>query len=92
MRPEVAPTPAVALAARALSVRWGRTPVLQAVSVDLPRGRWTCIVGPNGAGKSTLLKALAGLLPLSGGQVELLGRPLAQWPRRQRAQSLAWLG
>ncbi|MDW8335909.1 MAG: ABC transporter ATP-binding protein [Tepidimonas sp.] len=92
MRPEVAPHPAVALAARALSVRLGRTPVLHAVSVDLPRGRWTCIVGPNGAGKSTLLKALAGLLPLSGGQVELLGRPLAQWPRRQRAQSLAWLG
>ena len=25
------------------------------------------ILGPNGAGKSTLLKALAGMLPLSGG-------------------------
>ena len=49
------------------------------------------MVGPNGAGKSTLLKVLAGLLPTTG-VVKLLGRPLAELPRRRRAQQLAWLG
>lgn len=31
------------------------------------QGQTLAILGPNGAGKSTLLKALAGMLPLSGG-------------------------
>ena len=38
-----------------------------------------------------MLKALAGLLP-SSGPVQLLGRPLHAWPRRERARALAWLG
>jgi molybdate transport system ATP-binding protein len=31
------------------------------------------VLGPNGAGKSTLLRALAGLVPLTAGRVELAG-------------------
>lgn len=80
-----------ALQGQGISVRFGTTEVLHDVSVALPQGRWTSIVGPNGAGKSTLLKALAGLLP-HGGSVQLLGRPLADWPARERARQLAWLG
>ena len=48
-------------------------------------------VGPNGAGKSTLLRALAGLMPHTG-TVHLLGRELADWPRRDKARALSWLG
>jgi len=32
------------------------------------------------------------LLPARSGHVELLGRDLHAWPRRERARSLAWLG
>jgi iron complex transport system ATP-binding protein len=35
---------------------------------------------------------LAGLLPAASGQVLLHGRDLHAWPRRERAQHLAWLG
>ncbi len=31
--------------------------------LELPGGRWTCLLGPSGVGKSTLLRLLAGLLP-----------------------------
>ena len=88
-----APTssPTTAFAATGLSVCLGQTTVLHDITLALPVGRWTCIVGPNGAGKSSLLKALAGLLPYRG-DVALLGRPLANWPSRQRAQQLSWLG
>ncbi len=39
--------------------------------VDADDGETVAILGPNGAGKTTLLRALAGLLPLDGGTVEL---------------------
>ncbi len=80
-----------ALQARGIGVSLGGTRVLHGIDVELPAARWTSVVGPNGAGKSTLLKALAGLLPHSG-EVQLLGRPLAQWRGRERARTLAWLG
>jgi len=81
-----------ALAARHLCARLGNVEVLHGIDLSLPAGRWTSIVGPNGAGKSTLLKVLAGLLPHSAGQVQLMDRKLAAWPTRERARTMAWLG
>jgi iron complex transport system ATP-binding protein len=83
--------PAAALATRKLHAHLGSAEVLRGIDLALAAGRWTSIVGPNGAGKSTLLKVLAGLLPRSG-DVDLLQRPLAEWPGRARAQQLSWLG
>lgn len=80
-----------AIQAHGLRVRLGATDTLHGIDLLLPNARWTSIVGPNGAGKSTLLRALAGLLPHTG-QVSLLGRSLASWSHRARAQNLAWLG
>ncbi len=85
------PTQPPALEARDLCVRLGSTDILHGISLALPRARWTSIVGPNGAGKSTLLKAMAGLLA-HGGATALLGRALSDWPHRQRAKHLSWLG
>lgn len=75
-----------------VSHKIGNNLILNDVSLDIPQGGITALIGPNGAGKSTLLKALAGLLPLQGGRVELLGRALQDWPRRERARTVAWLG
>jgi len=69
----------------------GNAQVLNDISIDFPRARWTSIVGPNGAGKSTLLKVLAGLMPFEG-STELLGQPMQSLPAKQRAQQLSWLG
>jgi iron complex transport system ATP-binding protein len=43
-----------------LSVRYGDFYALNQVTLDIPRGTWTCLVGPNGAGKTTFLKTLLG--------------------------------
>jgi iron complex transport system ATP-binding protein len=82
---------APALRVRGLQAALGGRPVLHGLDLDLPAGRWSCIVGPNGAGKSTLLRAMAGLLPARG-EVQLLGQPLAALGARTRARQLAWLG
>jgi len=40
--------------------------ILRAIDLDIPDGKWSCLVGPNGAGKTTLLKVLLGSAPYSG--------------------------
>jgi len=50
-------------------------PVLQQISLRIPRGQFLTVVGPSGCGKSTLLRVLAGLQPLSGGQMERSAGP-----------------
>lgn len=47
-------------------------------------GQVVALLGPNGAGKTTVLRALAGLLPLSGGRVVLDGQILEDPERRIR--------
>ena len=44
------------------------------LSLEVPRGEFLAVLGPNGAGKTSLLRTLLGLLPLSGGRVEVRGR------------------
>ena len=78
------------LSAHGVRVRLGGRLVLRDIDLALDDG-WTAIVGPNGAGKSTLLRTLAGLQAPQAGEVRLDGRPLAQWPVRERARRLAWL-
>ena len=82
----------IAISAESISVNAKNRCILNRVDTAIFAGQWSAIVGPNGAGKSTLLRALAGLQPLAQGQVQLLGQPLAQWPRKAQARQLAWLG
>jgi iron complex transport system ATP-binding protein len=49
-----------------LNIRIGEKKILEEISVDIPHGRWTCLVGPNGAGKTTLLKVILGAKEYSG--------------------------
>jgi NitT/TauT family transport system ATP-binding protein len=58
------------------------TRVLDRVSFDLGRRDALAVIGPSGCGKTTLLLMIAGLLPPSGGRIDLDGRPVAG-PRRE---------
>ncbi len=62
----------ILLTARNLSKSFGVQEVLRDVSVTLAQGDRLGLVGVNGCGKTTLLRALAGELPLDGGQVSVL--------------------
>ncbi|MCU0113478.1 ABC transporter ATP-binding protein [Curtobacterium poinsettiae] len=43
------------------------------VTIEVRAGECVAVIGPNGAGKSTVLEALAGLLPIDAGRIELDG-------------------
>ena len=49
---------------------------------EIPLGSVTAIIGPNGSGKSTVLHALAGILPVRGGELLVLGAPPGRQIRR----------
>lgn len=66
---------------RDVSVAYGRRLVLAHVDADIPRSQLVSLVGPNGSGKSTLLKAIAGLIPLAGGEITLFDEPMARMRR-----------
>lgn len=68
-------TSAAGLWARGVSVtyRTGLT-ALRDASFAIPRGSIAALVGVNGAGKSTLFKAIMGFLPLSEGEIGILGQ------------------
>ncbi|MEZ5823890.1 MAG: ABC transporter ATP-binding protein [Geminicoccaceae bacterium] len=51
--------------------------ILKGVDLTVEPEQITAIIGPNGAGKSTLLKAVAGLIRIQAGTIELDGKPLA---------------
>jgi manganese transport system ATP-binding protein len=57
-----------------VAVTYGRMPALRGCDIAIPAGTVTALVGPNGSGKSTLLSAIAGLVPLTAGQLTVLGR------------------
>ncbi|BAJ29127.1 MULTISPECIES: ABC transporter ATP-binding protein [Kitasatospora] len=65
------------LTARGLDVGHPGRPVLRGVELDVAPGEVLTVLGPSGCGKSTLLRALAGLLPPTGGELLADGRPLA---------------
>ncbi len=68
-------TSTAGLWARGVSVsyRTGLT-ALRDASFAIPRGTITALVGVNGAGKSTLFKAIMGFLPVSAGEIGILGQ------------------
>lgn len=73
------------------SLGYGREPVLTGLDFTLEAGECVGLIGPNGAGKSTLLKALAGILPLQSGTLELEGKPLESWNRQALSRKVSYL-
>jgi NitT/TauT family transport system ATP-binding protein len=49
---------------------------LKPLTFDIGDGEFMAVVGPSGCGKSTLLKLVAGLLPVSAGQIRLGDTPV----------------
>jgi branched-chain amino acid transport system ATP-binding protein len=56
---------------------YGKSHVLNDVSLDVRKGEIVALLGRNGAGKSTLLKTIAGLVKPTSGRVELNGCDIA---------------
>jgi len=68
-----------------VSVRYGRTRVVDDVSIQLAPGAVLALLGRNGSGKSSLVRCLLGHQRPAAGQVRLFGR--SAWSNRTRAMA-----
>jgi putative spermidine/putrescine transport system ATP-binding protein len=64
--------------------RFGDRLVLDSLDLQISGGEFVALLGPSGCGKSTALNCLAGLLPLSGGQIWLDDRRVDTLPPERR--------
>jgi branched-chain amino acid transport system ATP-binding protein len=67
---------ASALQLMELHKRFGETPIIRGVNLDVRQGERHAVIGPNGAGKSTLFHLISGRFPVSSGQVLLKGEDI----------------
>lgn len=79
------------LETRAIGYSVRSTPIVRDVTLQIAEGETFGLIGPNGSGKSTLLRLIQGILAPSAGGSFLLGEDIATLPRRQIAQTIAFV-
>jgi multiple sugar transport system ATP-binding protein len=62
---------------RDLRKSFGPVDVLKGINLEIEKGGFLVLVGPSGCGKSTLLNTIAGLEPISSGEIRINGRDVA---------------
>ena len=63
---------------------YGSIEILKDINVSIKQGDFLVLVGPSGCGKSTLLNCIAGLEPISGGEVHIGGRDMTNVSPKDR--------
>jgi multiple sugar transport system ATP-binding protein len=78
------------LALKGVSKRFGDTPVLDDISLEVGAEEFVVVLGPSGCGKSTLLRAVAGLETIDTGSIEIAGRRVDTLPPGQRGVAMVF--
>jgi ribosome-dependent ATPase len=60
-----------------VSLTYGKTHALDAITLDIPAGCMVGLIGPDGVGKSSMLSLIAGARQIQEGYVEVLGGDMA---------------
>ena len=68
-----------------VSLRYGQTCALDAITLELPAGCMVGLIGPDGVGKSSLMALVAGARKIQEGRVEVLGGDMADAGFRREA-------
>ncbi len=62
----------------------GEKQTLHIPALSIDRGEKVFLRGPSGSGKTTLLNLIGGILPVTKGKIEVLGRSLGEMPASQK--------
>ncbi|MEB3294631.1 MAG: ABC transporter ATP-binding protein [Synechococcales bacterium] len=64
--------------------QFSKTAIVGEINFTVPDGQFWVLVGPSGCGKSTILRMIAGLEPITSGNLYIGDRLVNQVPARQR--------
>lgn len=70
--------------------QYGDVPVIHGIDLDVSPGEFVVFVGPSGCGKSTLLRMIAGLEPISGGDLIIDGQRMNDVPAARRGIAMVF--
>jgi len=80
------------LKAKAIHSFYGKSHILQGVSIHLEQGNLVCLLGRNGVGKSTTLKSIMGIVPPRGGRITFEGQNITGLaPHLVARRRIAWV-
>lgn len=74
-----------------LAIAYDESTIVEALDMQIPRGKITTIIGPNGCGKSTVLKAVGCILRSKKGAIYLNGEDMITLSTKEIAQKMAIL-
>jgi len=75
---------------RKLVKAYGDLEVIHGVDLSIAPGDFTVFVGPSGCGKSTLLRMIAGLEPITGGDLVIDGQRMNEVPAARRGIAMVF--
>jgi ABC-type sugar transport system ATPase subunit len=78
------------LALQRVVKRYGETTVIHGVDLEVRDGEFVVFVGPSGCGKSTLLRMIAGLEPVSDGDLLIDGKRVNDVSAAQRGLAMVF--
>ena len=71
--------------------KYNGKPVVDAVNLEIPKGKVISFIGPNGAGKSTVMGIISQLIAKDSGLVSFDGTELEKWKSKELSKRLAIL-
>ncbi len=74
----------MSIAVRQITKKFGSFTALDAVDLEIPRGRLVALLGPSGSGKTTLLRIIAGLENAESGTISFDGQDVGDRTVRER--------
>ncbi|MDR5853813.1 ABC transporter ATP-binding protein [Caballeronia sp. LZ062] len=76
-------TTSAMLKVKGLQVNYGGIQAVKGVDLEVGQGELVTLIGANGAGKTTTMKAITGLKPYSGGDIEYMGQSIKGVPTHE---------
>jgi branched-chain amino acid transport system ATP-binding protein len=70
-----------------LKIAYGGIQAVKGIGFELHAGETVCLIGANGAGKTTTLNAIAGVLPIAGGDIHYKGERINALPAHRRLRA-----
>ena len=80
-------TSAPLLRVHELKIAYGGIQAVKGIDLELAAGETVCLIGANGAGKTTTLNAIAGVLPIAGGDIHYKGERINTVPAHRRLRA-----